>query len=83
MSPSLMAISWPLDTCTISNVSTAIQVMTDGELLLVYLGLFVRGGAGPTVSMGEDGGSGALLLGLRMECQGECSCGDRGGALGK
>ena len=78
-----MAMSWLLDTCTISNVSTAIQVMTDGVLLLMYLGLFVRGGAGPTISMGEDGGSGALLLGLRTECQGACSCGDREGALGK
>ena len=83
MSPSLTAISWPLDTCSISNISTAIQVMTDGVLLLVYLGLFVRGGAGPTVSIGRDGGGGALLLGLRTECLGACSCGDRGGALGE
>ena len=78
-----MAMSWPLDTCTTSNVSTATQVKTDGVLLLVYLRLFVRGGAGPTVPVGEDGGSGALLLGLRAECQGAYSCGDRGGALGK
>ena len=83
MSPSLMAISWPLDTCTTSNVSAATQVMNDGVLLLVYPELFARGGAGPTVSMDGDGGGGALLLGLHMGCLGACSCGDRGGALGE
>ena len=55
---------------------------TDGVLLLVYLRLSVRGGAGPAVPVGEDGGGGALLLGLHVECQGAYSCGDRGGALG-
>ena len=41
------------------------------------------GRVGPVVPVGKDGGSGALLLGMRVECQGAYGCGDRGGALGE
>ena len=57
------------------------QVKTDGVLPLVSLKLSGGGRVGPAVPVGKDGGGGAILLCLRVECQGAYGCGDRGGVL--
>ena len=59
------------------------QVKTDGVLPLVSLKLSGGGRVGPKVPVGKDGGDGAILLCFRVECQGACGRGVRGGALGE